>query len=43
MLLNHPYEYIYYNQLVGGLNGAYGNYETDYYYVSSDRGFKMAY
>ena len=34
MLLNHPYEYIYYNQLVGGLNGAYGNYETDYYYVS---------
>jgi tetratricopeptide (TPR) repeat protein len=34
MLLNHPYEYLYYNQLVGGLNGAYGNYETDYYFVS---------
>jgi tetratricopeptide (TPR) repeat protein len=34
MITNHPYEYIYYNQLVGGLKGAYGNYETDYYYVS---------
>ncbi len=32
MILNHPYYYLYYNQLVGGLNGAYGNYETDYYY-----------
>jgi tetratricopeptide (TPR) repeat protein len=31
---NHRYAYIYYNQLVGGLKGAYGNYETDYYYVS---------
>jgi len=30
---NHPYEYIYYNQLTGGLKGAYGNYETDYYYT----------
>jgi len=34
MLLYHPYEYMYYNQLVGGLKGAFGNYETDYYYVS---------
>ena len=32
MVLNHPYYYLYYNQLVGGLKGAYGNYETDYYY-----------
>ncbi len=32
MILNHPYYYLYYNQLVGGLKGAYGNYETDYYY-----------
>jgi len=32
MILNHPFYYLYYNQLVGGLNGAYGNYETDYYY-----------
>ena len=34
MMNNHPYQYIYYNQLVGGLKGAYGKYETDYYYVS---------
>jgi tetratricopeptide (TPR) repeat protein len=31
---NHPNEYIYFNELVGGLRGAYGNYETDYYYNS---------
>jgi tetratricopeptide (TPR) repeat protein len=34
ILNNHPYEYMYYNQLTGGLKGAYGNYETDYYYIS---------
>ena len=34
MAANLPYSYIYYNQFVGGLKGAYGNYETDYYYVS---------
>ena len=32
MAKSHPYYYLYYNQLVGGLNGAYGRYETDYYY-----------
>jgi hypothetical protein len=26
-----PYEYIYYNSLVGGLKGAYQRYETDYW------------
>lgn len=34
MISNPPYYYIYYNQLVGGLKGAYANYETDYYFVS---------
>jgi tetratricopeptide (TPR) repeat protein len=34
MIKNHPYYYLYYNQFVGGLKGAYANYETDYYYVS---------
>lgn len=34
MVADHPYEYIYYNQLVGGVRGAFGNYELDYYYVS---------
>ncbi len=38
MLLNHPYYYLYYNQLVGGLKGAYGNYETDYYYHTIQEG-----
>jgi len=34
-MINNPrYFYIYYNQLVGGLKGAWSNYETDYYYVS---------
>ncbi len=37
MLGNIPYSYIYYNQLVGGLKGAYGNYETDYYYISQTK------
>ena len=32
MLASHPYYYLYYNQLTGGLKGAYGKYETDYYY-----------
>ena len=27
----HPYEYSYYNSLVGGLSGAAGNYEVDYW------------
>jgi tetratricopeptide (TPR) repeat protein len=30
---NPQFSYIYYNQLVGGLKGAYTNYETDYYFV----------
>jgi tetratricopeptide (TPR) repeat protein len=34
MILNSEYSYIYYNQLVGGLKGAYGRYDTDYYFVS---------
>jgi tetratricopeptide (TPR) repeat protein len=38
MILNSEYSYIYYNQLVGGLKGAYGKYETDYYFVSLKEG-----
>ena len=38
MIQNHPYYYLYYNQVVGGLNGAYGNYETDYYYHTIRQG-----
>jgi len=32
---NHPYEYIYFNELAGGIDTAYGNYEMDYYYHST--------
>jgi len=38
MIANHPYYYLYYNQLVGGTAGAYGNYEMDYYYHSMREG-----
>ena len=31
MVLNHPHEYIYFNSLTGGLHGAFGKYETDYW------------
>ena len=31
MIILHPYQYIYYNFLVGGLKGAYNRYETDYW------------
>jgi tetratricopeptide (TPR) repeat protein len=34
MIRNHPYEYVYYNELAGGVKGAYSNYELDYYYTS---------
>jgi tetratricopeptide (TPR) repeat protein len=34
MFKNPQFYYLYYNQMVGGLKGAYSNYETDYYYVS---------
>jgi 4-amino-4-deoxy-L-arabinose transferase-like glycosyltransferase len=30
----HPYQYIYYNQFVGGLDGAVGRYQLDYWCTS---------
>jgi tetratricopeptide (TPR) repeat protein len=30
-LANHPNEIVYFNEVQGGINGAYGYYETDYY------------
>ncbi|MCM1168366.1 MAG: GtrA family protein [Bacteroides sp.] len=32
---NHPYEYVYFNELAGGVKNAYGRYEMDYYYHST--------
>jgi hypothetical protein len=40
MANNHSYYYLYYNQLAGGLRGAYGNYETDYYYTGQTEASK---
>jgi 4-amino-4-deoxy-L-arabinose transferase-like glycosyltransferase len=28
---NHPLENVYFNELIGGIGGAYGRFETDYY------------
>jgi len=35
IIKNHPYEYVYFNELAGGIDRAYGNYEMDYYYHST--------
>lgn len=35
IVANHPYEYVYFNELAGGMDKAYGNYELDYYYHST--------
>ena len=40
MFINPHFYYLYYNQFVGGLRGAYSNYETDYYYVSQTEASK---
>ncbi len=31
IIKHHPYEYIYFNKFVGGVDKAYGDYEMDYY------------
>lgn len=31
MFANHPNQYVYFNELKGGIKGAYQDYETDYY------------
>ena len=38
-IANHPNEYIYYNELVGGVHGAYGHYELDYYFNSAKQAY----
>ena len=35
IIRNHPHEYVYFNELAGGMENAYGNYEMDYYYHST--------
>ena len=38
----HPYQYIYYNELVGGVAGAYRNYELDYLTTSLGEALQVA-
>jgi tetratricopeptide (TPR) repeat protein len=40
MASNKAFFYLYYNQFTGGLKGAYGNYETDYYYTGQTEASK---
>lgn len=28
---NHPYQYMYFNEIIGGIKGAHGNYDLDYW------------
>lgn len=39
MFANYPNEYVYFNELAGGIKGAYGEYETDYYFNSMKGAF----
>jgi len=34
MITLHPYQYVYYNRLAGGLQGAFRRYEMDYWATS---------
>lgn len=34
MLINHPYQYVYFNEVFGGVDKAYAEYETDYWMIS---------
>ncbi len=34
MVKNHPYQYVYFNEIFGGVDKAYANYETDYWMTS---------
>lgn len=35
IVANHPYEYVYFNELEGGVKKAFSQYEMDYYYHST--------
>jgi tetratricopeptide (TPR) repeat protein len=38
IVTNHPFEYMYFNEIMGGINSAYGKFETDYYLNSLKQG-----
>jgi hypothetical protein len=37
---NHPLQNVYFNELIGGVDGAYGRFETDYYGESVEAAFR---
>ena len=37
---NHPNEYLYFNEYFGGIQNAYGNFETDYWMTTAKPAFK---
>ncbi|MBX2815452.1 MAG: tetratricopeptide repeat protein [Saprospiraceae bacterium] len=39
-IANHPYQYTYYNEAIGGINGAHGAFETDYSLMSLQEGIR---
>lgn len=42
-IANHPNEIVYFNEFEGGIDGAYGHYETDYYMNSlKQASYKLA-
>jgi len=41
IIVNYPYQYIYFNEIVGGVKGAYGNYELDYYFTSYHKAYRF--
>ncbi len=40
MFANHPNEYVYFNEIQGGIKGAYAKFETDYYMNSAKQAAK---
>ena len=39
VVANHPNQIVYFNEFTGGIDGAYGHYETDYYMNSIKQAF----
>jgi tetratricopeptide (TPR) repeat protein len=39
-IANHPYQYLYYNEIAGGVEGANGNYELDYWNQTPRKAFE---
>lgn len=38
IIISHPNQYVYFNEIEGGITKAYGNYEMDYYFNSEKIG-----